>query len=738
MLLNPLMAWIGAGAVSVPILIHLLNRRKFEKVVWAAMRFLRVSIEQNQRRLQIEDLILLALRCLLLLLLGLALARPTFRSFAGGGWLGQAKVTTVVLLDNSYSMTATDGAKSRFELAKDAADQAVAGLPVGSSVSVLLASDVTPTGPVPEPTFDLTLARKMIREARVCDRATNLYPAIKRAMDTLRDKRAGTREVYLITDAQALGWRQFDQIRQLLEDSRRDVQSHVVLVGSPLERNLGLSNLRLVSPLAIVNQPLHFEVQVTNYGRNEERDVVVRLHVDQEASSDEGTIEALPPGASKSISLFAKLKTDGGHSVTASIEKDRLPADDVRTLAVRGLSQVRILLVDGEPGAGGRESETFYLKNALLPVPRVEVEQYHNKVTVIPYQMLDTEPLDKYDAVFLCNVPDFDEKMAGAFADYLKKGNGLVIFPGESCRLRAYNELLGKKYQMLPALLGEARGDPQRDDQFVLLQDKNFEHPIASIWNDPAAGTLNVHFFRSFDLLPQGDEKTGPETIKGVDGVEIGRPRSVLRFQDGKPAMMERTWGAGRVVLFASTADTAWNDLGARPNVFIPLVQRTVGSLISRQDEALNIRVGSRFLWRAEPRMLGREALFAPPGVKMDDLARIERSKIGLVNNLPILSFDETSLAGPYQVRMGGDDPMSLVFAAQNDPDESRLDELAGGQVEAISRVADVMRWQGGTALADSISKRRVGTELWKTLALIALVLAATETILAHWFSKAK
>jgi hypothetical protein len=96
------MAWIGAGAVSVPIIIHLLNKRKFERVVWGAMRFLKISVEQNQRRLQIEDMLLLVLRCLLLFLLGMALARPTLRSFAGGGWFGQAKVTAVVQLDNSY------------------------------------------------------------------------------------------------------------------------------------------------------------------------------------------------------------------------------------------------------------------------------------------------------------------------------------------------------------------------------------------------------------------------------------------------------------------------------------------------------------------------------------------------------------------------------------------------------------------------------------------------------------
>ncbi|MBI1842801.1 MAG: BatA domain-containing protein, partial [Verrucomicrobia bacterium] len=73
--LNPIML-AGLSAIAIPILIHLLNRRKFQKVVWAAMRFLQLSVEKNQRRMEIEDMILLVLRCLLVALIALALARP--------------------------------------------------------------------------------------------------------------------------------------------------------------------------------------------------------------------------------------------------------------------------------------------------------------------------------------------------------------------------------------------------------------------------------------------------------------------------------------------------------------------------------------------------------------------------------------------------------------------------------------------------------------------------------------
>jgi hypothetical protein len=313
-------------------------------------------------------------------------------------------------------------------------------------------------------------------------------------------------------------------------------------------------------------------------------------------------------------------------------------------------------------------------------------------------------------------------------------------------QVRQYNNELAKKYQFLPATLGEeAHGDASRDDEFTLLQDKNFEHPIAALWNDPASsGTLNVHFYRMFDLTPLGDEKQGPDTVKTAEGVEIGRPRTVLRFasseagQPGRPAMMERTWGAGRVVLFASTADTAWNDLAAHANVFVPLVHRTLGWIVSRQDDGLNVRVGQPFAWRADNRLIGKEALIARPGASADDASAVEPRRIGLNGSTPMLTYDDTGYAGAYHVKIAAEEPLSLVFATQPDSSESLLNEIAPGQLEELGKVADVTRWQTNQNLADLIQKTRVGTELWKYLAFAALILATAETILAHFFSKAK
>src|SRR5438067_12429901 len=64
----------AAGAVSVPVIIHLLNRKRFRVVTWAAMRFLLAAQKKNSRRLRLEQLLLLAVRPLVVLLLILAMA----------------------------------------------------------------------------------------------------------------------------------------------------------------------------------------------------------------------------------------------------------------------------------------------------------------------------------------------------------------------------------------------------------------------------------------------------------------------------------------------------------------------------------------------------------------------------------------------------------------------------------------------------------------------------------------
>lgn len=723
--LNPILLG-GLAAIAVPIIIHLLNRRKFQKVVWAAMRFLKDSVEQNQRRMRIEDMILLALRCLLVALLALALARPAFLSKATDIF-GQSKVTGVIVLDNSYSMGVSDGTMTRFDKAREAALEALDSMPVGSATAVLLASDIV-QGAIPEPTFDLSLARKVIREAPLTDRATDLLPAIEKAIDVLQDRLALRKEVYVITDGQALGWRQLSEIQTAFERAKSEVTSHIILTSEHEEQNLGVSDLRLASGLTPVKQPLRFEVKVTNFGKEEARNVRVALSVDTEAPSDEFTIDPLPAGSTKSVSLFARLMTEGFHSVHARIPDDRLRADDRRSLVVRAIKDVRVLLIDGDPGSEPRDGETYFLRNALAPVPPEMQEEYSVKVTAVTAPELGSVRFDDFDALVLANVSDLSENTLRNFEQYLRRGGGLMIFPGAKSNPAFYNEQMYRRFQFLPAALGTPRGEAEQDEKYFTLQDKDYQHSIVGIWNDPASGTLgSARFYRAFDLLHTPQEK--PKTITQ----DAGEPQVIVKYADGRPAVMERTWGLGRVVLFSSTADTAWNDLPVRLS-FVPLMHRTLGSIVQRQDEGLNIQVGEKFARRVGAEFLHREATFTKPGQAetLRDLGRVE-----LVDNRPLIQYSQTDFAGVYEAAIV-DPPLTIKFAAHANSAESSMDELSPAQLNTIKSVAQIVNWSPSMDLKSLVQKERTGLEFWLPLAIIALLIAGVETYLAQLFSREK
>jgi len=126
----------GALAASVPIIIHLLNRRRFKTVSWAAMDFLREALERNRRVLHFRDILLLALRVLAVVLFGLALARPFFKGSAAGAlWHGTLLAFCLLVTFGSAIALATSGNKQR-KARLAASGLLVAGL-VGSTIGLM-------------------------------------------------------------------------------------------------------------------------------------------------------------------------------------------------------------------------------------------------------------------------------------------------------------------------------------------------------------------------------------------------------------------------------------------------------------------------------------------------------------------------------------------------------------------------------------------------------------------------
>ena len=727
--LNPLLLF-GGLAIASPIIIHLLAKKQIKRVVWAAMRFLKVTVDRNKRKMNIEDILLLILRCLILALLAFALARPSLREGGFGGFGGDE--AAILLVDNSGSMSAIDGAVSRFEKAQKAAGQILDGLPAGSRVAVWLVSD-TVRESVSEPARDLALARKSIREAKCMDQGTEWQPALRRAVEVLKKQPGVHKHIYAVTDGQAAGWKGVGEIRTLLESVKREMRATLVLTTEGEQGNLGITDVRLATALPTVNQPLRFEVSVANFGPAEVSSVAVSLAIDDEPPAEEQMLDTIAAGgAPKSLSLFATFREPGFHTVTARLHADRCPFDDQRSFALRVIDEVNVLLVDGDPGAEPRDSEVFYLRNALTPVPVELRDRFFIKTRTVTGAEFEKTALRDFDAVVLANVVDLSPLAAHVRLQRVRGGGGLLVFPGSRISVPFYNGLLLGERGLLPAAFGPVRGEnfdetrAERPDKFFRFQSKDYAHRIVELWKDPASGSLSAaQFYRAFTLQPAKKSD--------VPG-DAGLPAVVLSFADGEPAVMERPFGLGRVVQFSSTADGAWNDLPVRP-IFLPLMHRTLGFLLARTGDRLNVRAGTPFTHTVAAERAGKNYAVTAPGAKTG----AARTRTVMVKNgTPQIEQADTSVAGAYAIHFTEETGNAVRFAAASDPGESDLHELSAADLTALGTVARIVRWTPEADLRGQMERERNGTELWLPFALLAIGLVVAETLLGNRFSRSK
>ena len=695
--LNTAMLW-GLAALAVPIFIHLLNRRRFRRVPWAAMRFLKVSVEQNQRRMKLEDWLLLLVRCAMVALLALLVARPVVEGLTG---VPGSKVAAGIVIDNSASMGTRQGKQSRLQLGREAARAIVERLPQGSAVSVSGAF-----GPN-EATADRNLAMQRIDEVPQTDRHADLLFAIEEAVRGLDAQAAAEKELYVVTDGHAEEWGSFSALEDRLRETAAGIKVHLVMVGNPIVSNLGISRVAPAASLPVVNQPFRIDVDVTNYGESPALGVPVRLLVDGQPMGDPWIIGQLDAGSSETATLYATLPSGGSHRVTVALEGDEVPFDDEWTLIIQGVADVRVLLVDGDPGTEARESETFFLSHALAPVSQAMRGAYPVKPFVVSVSDLVGESLESYHAVVLANVADIPLAFADRLAAYVAAGGGLVIFPGANLRPESYNALLYGKHALLPVSFTPGEG-PGSAPRTVVPAETN---PLG-LDRDILAG---ANFQQSVGLEP-GD----------LDH------RLVLRYSDGSPALVESEFGLGKVFVFSSTADLAWNDLAIRP-AFVPFVNRLLGGIVQNRGRSLNIEAGQILRHRLDAALEGREATVFEIG---DPEALGRLSRLSGAGGSSLLEFDQCHRAGAYQATIEGF-PGPVLFAARPSVRESSHALLGMEQVGRLGESVAIVGW-GPASSAGDFGAHRKGSELWWPILMIVVALAAIEIVLAQWFSRSK
>lgn len=707
-----LLAFTALGAV--PVIIHLLTRRRFRVVTWAAMDFLLATVRRSQRRVQFRDLVLMLLRAAALVLLAVAAARPTvlggvLRAFAGG-----AEVSAVVVLDDSMSMQHATAGGSRFEAARRMAAEAVESLPAGSAAAVL-ASDVA-RDVVGEPSHDLAFVAGQTRQATAGDGGTDLAAGLRRAWEVLKRRPGAEREVYLATDMQAVGWPAADNadFRRLLDEmnAAKPRPRLVVLdAGDGRVTNVSLEALRCSDELATAGETVRVDATVRRRGPDAGREVTVECYL-AEGGREDRLIGARVVGRGDEragVRFDITCRTAGPARVTLKAAADALPADNAARAVIDVVDRLAVLVVDGAEADAG---EAEFLRAALAAAGEDAAGRIAPEVAG-RYQLPGLAP-EKYPVVVLSDVAELPADWARRLARHVREGAGLIVFAGQRTNGAAYAEALGA--DLLPAQIGPPL--PSDEAAPVRLATAVLEHPLVRFFDAPdLRHYLAAPAFRTRRaLLPAA-------------GDGASRPQVVLSFEDGRPAAMERAAGRGRVLVFGFDAGRGWSDLPLHP-AWLMLVRRAVQHVAYADRHRRTVQVN-------EPLVAAVPVSRASAGAEVvlpDGTSRPVVPEPGGGGEGSVLRFAETRRAGFYRLAGADGGQPQATFAANPPAAESDLTALTEGELRARHPELDFRLVGPGDDVARAIRRLRAGSEVWLHLLVLAgLCLLAEQFLAARW-----
>ncbi|WP_406698615.1 BatA domain-containing protein [Singulisphaera sp. Ch08] len=634
---------LGLLGAAVPVVIHLLNRRREPVVDWGAMQFLDLG-PRDRQKLRLTEWLLMLARIALLALVALALARPFWSGApaVGGGFGGSAPPRDVVLvIDGSASMGRTLASSTPHNLAIQWARTLVTQLRPGDSVAVLVAGDRV-RGLVDPPSFDRAKVDAALASLKPGRGVSDLPTSLAEAFRILERTGNPGRDVIALTDGQRFAWRPGESGRwALLRDLQRRlpvpprVWSIPFGAGAASEApNGSIGPLSVSRTLVTPGLPVVVSTTLSNAGPGP-LTRTAELLVDGRPVP--GTAQAagpVPAGGKTRLSFRTTLPTPGAHLLAVRLVggDDALAADDESAIPIEVASALPVLLVDGEPGLEPFDGETDFLRAALAPTgddtPLVRAQ-------AVTLDTFTPESLAGQRVAVLANVERLTPEQAAAISRFLDSGGGLLVAPGDRTDIDIFNN-----QPWIPARLEDLKGEPGSRATLAHPAPRTFAGPVMGPFaqgETPALAEADLFVYRVLTPAP---------------GASVS-----ARLDSGDPWVVERPQGKGRVILLAAPLDAEAGTLPVNPD-FVPLIHEWVFHLAGGREP--------RTLHPGEPWVVD----FASPE-RVDLTALTLQTPAGTTVDLPVIRasgsarvrFNDTSESGVYRLTLPNP-PGGFAFAS--------------------------------------------------------------------------
>ena len=767
---NSSLLFLGGLSVFVPILLHLLKRQKPKQQVFPALRFLKKRNAVNTRQLRLRQWILLALRCLALLLFAAVLARPSVSSASIGNWIvvaglgiltlatlfialisaaqgnsktlptifgalcfllaiglfystgkalragsnvllgdRQTPVAAVLVVDTSSRMLYRNNNKTRLEHSQEMAHWLIRQFPQDSKVAVIDTRHARGVFSV-----DLGAALKAVDALTISHRSLPIQNSLDEATRLLQGSDLTRKELYVFSDLSKKSWRTAPTTSQ---PANENILTYVIDVGIEEPQNTTLRSVELSSDTIAAGSAVDLDVLVHRTGLSSEVNATLFLENtgDQPPIIVDGIVKGIEtvPRGQKSVVL----DDDGSHEVRFKLENlsigthhgfIELASQDPLDLDNRRYFSVNVR----EPWSilivKTDDIEQEFLTEQLAPLPFRETGRAKYDFTEIDQEQLDDQRLDDFVAVCLLDPHPMNATNWQRLERYVRRGGGLGVFAGRNAKSSFNSEAA---LSVLPAALIRQWKDPIG----LSLSPSEYSHPILNRFRE-ISSTVPWNAMPVYRHWVISDLQEASQVV--------------LRFGNEKPAIVERVIGDGRVVLMTTPISDPrnrkdrpeWNALPFEWP-FMVLMDQTMMHLVKSESNALNYDVGQTAHLKVENTETQARFQFFTPLHNWQEIS----------SNHGRLSVQSTEAIGTYRVFDDKQNPAG-GFSVNLDRDETQLDRIEEAVLGSVFGEENYQLARQKSDIVRQVDIGRIGREFYPFLLIMLAIALAMENLLANRF----
>ena len=663
-------------ALAIPIIIHLFYFRRFKKVYFTNVKFLKEVKEETSARRKIRNLLVLISRLLALAFLVLAFAQPFLPQDVA---VKKGLKSVSVFVDNSFSMSSLSQDVPLLEKAKTRAKEVISAYSVEDRFQVLT-NDFEGRH---QRLVSQEDALALVDEITVSPAVKELSNVIVRQKQALSEVGQDNKESYIISDFQK-------NITDLEAYQDSSLSINLLPLQSVEERNLAIDSCWFDAPVQMLNQTNQLVVKVKNYSDEDAENIRLALKMDGQVKPV-GTM-SIPAGKSVVDTVNITILRNGWHKAELSITDYPVQFDDSYYFSFNVAKEIKVLAINGG-------SNNKYLTAAFKGIASFNLT---NKTT----QNLEYSSFPEYHLIINNDIQNISSGLSFELTQYVKNGGNLLVFPSAQANLNTYKPFL---------------------DGFPANQIEKYEKGVREV------ASINVEEFIFKDVyenrgsvfkLPvsQANFKITKFASRGEE--------PIMNYRDGSTFIGKYKTEQGYLYLCAAPLNEDINNLVRNGEIFIPMLYKM--AISNAKDEKIAFFIGKDDVLETASKETGAEMVYKLASEQEEFIP--EQRNIG--SKLILGLNNQIKEAGFFDFFLKEKEVLS-TFAFNFDRKESDLRYNTPSDLKnmlSTNKTISIIDTAGEANFAQVVKDRSRGVNLWRWCIILALIFLALEVLLLRYW----